>query len=316
MTPNYLKFKSSISKKKNVLGLLILILFLFISVTQIQKIQSNLSRAAISSGQTIEGTLNIAISDDFVNKNSKIEHYVNYTENNIKKSVKIDYKGNESIKPGSTVRVTTQYPIKTLNTAGTPEEISNIQVVSTKSAGVVANSIQTGTKKVAVILLNWSDLATTTPSRTQVLDLFNGAGKIHDIYAENSFNLLNINVTDADIYGWYNMPISSTMNGQGSCQNFSQVADISWMTDNAVENWVYANVPVNLANYQHVMYVLPTSPGCIGGIANVGYEGYGLLTSVINAANFDLKTVPHELGHNLGAGGHANTLNCSTNIPA
>lgn len=310
---------------KNIVSLLVLPFFVLTlglgTYFTMRGINSEKSMAAIVS-KTVTGKLQINTVEKVTTTNI---YYINYTVNGTPTTTQFTYKGAVKLIPGNTYRVTGVVGANKVLVASsvtnvtvvkpTPTAASTRTLVKQTALAQSSLALTSGTKKIAVILLNWSDLTTATPSRAQVLDLFNGVGKIHDIYSENSFNTLNISVADADIYGWYNTNVSSTVNGQTACNNFMQVSDNSWLTPDPIVNWVNANVPVNLANYQHVMYVLPTTPGCAGGISPIGYEGYGLLWSVINAANFDLKTVPHELGHNFGAG-HASTLSCPSGIPS
>ena len=141
-----------------------------------------------------------------------------------------------------------------------------------------------GTRKVAVILVNFADnpVEPWTPAQIEQA-YFSGPGSVAAYYEEQSFGQLHLT---GDVFDWVTIPSSqspcnwSTWGGQARLAAGAGIA------------------------YNHFVYVFPYTSAC-------GWAGLAYMPGQESWINGypDLRVMGHELGHNLGVD-HASTLTC------
>jgi len=161
-------------------------------------------------------------------------------------------------------------------------------VTATRAAAV------TGSRSVAVVMLNFASLPSTPWTADQVRTaVFTGPGSVNAFEQEQSFGALNLTgilSTDGDVFGWYTIAASTSV-----CD-----PDL-WMSQ---ANAAAAAAGVDLAGYQHHIYLFPSVGAC-------GWAGLADMPGRDSFINGTISTrvMAHELGHNLGAQ-HASTISC------
>jgi len=144
-----------------------------------------------------------------------------------------------------------------------------------------------GEQKTAVILVNFQDNASEPWTPEQANDVvFNQS---NGFFRENSFQQTWLS---GNVFGWYTLPLSST-----SC-DYQAMAS-------AARQAVQAD-GVNLSGYDRQVFAFPFNSSC--GWAGLGSVGGTPSSAWINGY-MDLRTVSHELGHNLGLY-HGHALEC------
>lgn len=165
-----------------------------------------------------------------------------------------------------------------------------------------AHNATSNTKKVLVILMNWQDDQRTPFTVEEVRGLyFTNPDSARNFYLENTSNAISLvgknNGVNGDVYGWVTIPNTST-----NC-NYN-----NWAT--AAKNAVQAT-GVSTSGYDLISYVLPFNSNCSwGGIAQLG--GQNSWINIATIGNNLKRTIPHELGHNLGRH-HAGSIHCTLN---
>src|SRR5438552_3562995 len=146
---------------------------------------------------------------------------------------------------GETLRVTGASPDAT---PGSRVRIHGVRDGQTLEAGGSAQTVQAaatqsaiGARKVAVLLVNFSDNASQpyTPDFARAI-AFTNADSVAAYYAEDSWTQLTVT---GDVYGWYTLPDAS------SACNYSQ-----WATDATA---AATAAGVSLTGYTNVVYAFP-----------------------------------------------------------
>ncbi|WP_432471298.1 Ig-like domain-containing protein [Amphritea sp. HPY] len=144
-----------------------------------------------------------------------------------------------------------------------------------------------GDQHTLVILVNFQDKPSEKP--WTVAEAQNMVfGTVNDFYAENSSQQTSIS---GDVYGWYTLPLSST-----SCDGFA-------IQDQAKAAAQAAGA--DLSSYDRFVFAFPKN-GC--GYSGMGQVGAYPSSTWINNS-LTLRTVAHELGHNLGLH-HSHAKDC------
>jgi hypothetical protein len=154
-------------------------------------------------------------------------------------------------------------------------------------------SVSTGARRVAVVLLNFSNDASQpyTPSFAAGV-AFTNTNSVAAYYAETSHGQLTLS---GDVFGWYTIPESN-----------ANCSTSSWASS---ANAAAAAVGVDLNAYDNVVYAFPTAASCPwAGLAQLP----GRSSWLNGAGSMGLRTLAHELGHNFGTH-HASTSNCTEN---
>jgi len=145
-----------------------------------------------------------------------------------------------------------------------------------------------GEQRTVVLLVNFQDNPSNKPwTTTDVSSLVNGT--VSDFFEENSYQQSWLN---ADVFGWYTLPLNST-----SCV----IGDISLAAQQAA-----TNAGINLSLYTRYVYAFPANSTC--GWSGVGTVGGTPSKAWING-KLQWNTYSHELGHNLGLY-HSHGLDC------
>ncbi|NVE00660.1 MG2 domain-containing protein [Massilia sp. BJB1822] len=153
------------------------------------------------------------------------------------------------------------------------------------AAAALTNTL--GERKTLVLLVNFQD------NTSQPYTLSEATGIVYS-QANNFFKENSQQQTwlSGAAYGWYTLPLS-----QASCDVFQIEAAAKQAATNA---------GVNVASYNHYVYVFPNTTACPwGGLGTIG----GNPGSVWINGNLRVASISHELGHNLGLQ-HSHGLEC------
>lgn len=202
-----------------------------------------------------------------------------------------------------------------------------IEAITEKEAAMPPPSPTIGSRKVLVLLLNFTNQQAQPVTTEQVRSrVFTSSLSANAFFKENAFHrysLTGIQRADGDVVGWLTLPSTN--------ENCANSIYSTWVT----QSWALArNNGFEPNNYQSVMYVfsdLPqqTETRCIVASANIGNLGsqtgaFGswyphareTFGGNIIVPHNNYSTVAHEIGHNLGLA-HANAYACTgPNIPA
>jgi hypothetical protein len=262
------------------------------------------SLAAVSAGPSLEGTVLITVSDNFVTKSSVTDYYLITDNGGVDQKTKLNYTGAKKIKSGDRVRITGY----TKTTAGfliSDNSVtgSNLTVISS-SPGLLGST--TGTKRVAIVLVNWSNYGTSTPTPNTAYNVFNS--QIKPFYDEVSYGKLTFDISQSDVYGWLKLDIPY------SCDTFRYM--YQYIYNSSID------AAVNFNNYTQIVLVSPVRQDACAEYAGIGIIGSAiiktaegnkqLMVSIINSQYFSLPVVSHEIGHNLGIAGHASGWGCGS----
>ena len=152
------------------------------------------------------------------------------------------------------------------------------------------DAIGPGPRRVAVLLVNFADNPSQPFTPAQAAStMFTSPASVSAYFQEESFGATTMS---GDVFGWYNLPVPST-----GC------AFDTWAT---AANTAAIAAGVNLSSYQHLVYAFPSVSSC-------GWAGLAEMpgSRVWINGSFTLRTLGHELTHNLGTH-HAATLSCTS----
>ena len=148
----------------------------------------------------------------------------------------------------------------------------------------------TGERRVLVILVNFQDRQTQpfTPAHAQNVTFNTTSNYIR----ENSYEQAWLT---GDVYGWYTIPMNSTVCDKTAIGNYAKQAAV--------------NGGANLAAYSHYVYAYPQTSACpFSGSSTVGGNPS---QAWINTDNYGIEVLGHELGHGLGLW-HSRSMDCGT----
>jgi chitodextrinase len=174
-------------------------------------------------------------------------------------------------------------------------EVADGSVESDETFFDVTSTIATTstTRRVAIVLFNFSNNTAQpyTPAHAAGI-AFTNTNSVAAYYRSNSWD--NVNLV-GDVYGWFTIADVST----AGC-NYSTWASSANMLAAA------AGIDLSASRYEHVVYAFPATSTC-------SWSGMGNLPgrlSYLNGSGMSLRTMAHELGHNLGTH-HASTYRCT-----
>jgi hypothetical protein len=151
----------------------------------------------------------------------------------------------------------------------------------------------TGTKRVAVVLINFSNDTSQPYSPAYAAGIaFTNSNSVAAYYADSSWGQI---LLSGDVYGWYTLPDSDT-----TCS-----VD-SWASS---ANEAATAAGVNLSAYTNIVYAFPLASSCAWN----GWADLPGARSWLNGpSGMTLQGMAHELGHNFGLN-HASSLVCTEN---
>ena len=148
---------------------------------------------------------------------------------------------------------------------------------SVQAISVSAGASTFGVRRVIVMLVNFQDNLTQPFSVATAQSV--AFDQVNRFYQESSYGQTSVS---GDVYGWFTLPMNSTTCDTGS---------IASLADQAA-----ANAGVNLVG-SHKMYAFPRISACSwSGLGSLG----GNPSRAFMNGGFAVRTVAHELHHNLG----------------
>jgi len=156
-----------------------------------------------------------------------------------------------------------------------------------------------GTKKMIILLLKYSDDPSVPHDRSYYVDLINSAGgsSVNAFYQADSWGLLG---TEADVTPW--MPLPQPKSFYANCGWEAVCADVSAVATDGIE--LGLNNGVNFADYNMISFVLSNDLDCCawGGDWTDTLNG---VTKTWGATwmppwSQELGTYSHEVGHSIG----------------
>lgn len=159
---------------------------------------------------------------------------------------------------------------------------------SVQAVSVSAGTNTFGQRRVIVMLVNFQDNSTQPFSAaTAQATAFD---TVNRFYQESSYGQTSVT---GEVFGWVTLPMTSTTCDTGS---------IGSLADQAA-----SNAGINLSSYTHKMYAFPRISAC--SWTGLGSVGGNPSRAFINGG-FAVRTVAHELHHNLGIY-HSRSMPCA-----
>ncbi len=254
--------------------------------TDLKKAMPEKIQTQIEEEVALEGTLEHTHLDDFDNKIST--HY--YTLKTADGDYSLHFTKEPNIPLGS-MKAKVQ-GLEILKQIAVDNSITdkNFEVLSKTSSVLGA----TTSRKVLVLLFNWSDDTTQPWTIDQIRNLiFTGSSSVNNFYRENSFGKLELIGklrTDGDVFGYITLPTKA-----------ADGCDATGSLDAAKANGI------DVTGYETIvsLYVRGSS------LCPFGAGGGG--GNVISWGNISFYVLAHEFGHELGGSSHANSATCTEN---
>ena len=240
------------------------------------------SRKYFETREKVEGELEVIAECE--EHNGRIEYFVKQGDSRLP----LYFAGEPDSKLVSGKKVTVDaVKLEDLLVASADSLKSTDSALATTEASALTGT--TGEKRVLVILVNFQDKQTQPFTVEQARDVaFNTTS---NYYREASYGQTSL---VGDVFGWYTIPISSTVCDQTGIATYAKQAAV--------------NAGANLASYNHFVYAFPVNACTFGGSGTLGGTNQVWLNGV-----FNLGTLGHELGHNLGLS-HARSLDCGSTV--
>ncbi len=148
----------------------------------------------------------------------------------------------------------------------------------------------TGEQKTAVILVNFSDVATEPKTKTELHNMV--FGQVSDFFWENSYQKTFLS---GDTFGWFTIPATAAQCNKDLVAEEGNRAAIAAGAD--------------LSAYKHFVYLYPKATGCpLAASTTVGPNGEKRVF-INGVAGFVFGIVAHEMGHGFGLQ-HSDALDC------
>lgn len=262
-----------------------------VSVVVLARNRQDATSEAGTSGTTttLTGTLGVIVNDNFDTRRTTYTYFLDTVTNGRTTTRNVNYTGTKALVPGG-VKLTGTLNNNTLtvNDAG----VIYTQTATTQNVRP-ANPI---TRKVAIVLLNWSDRTfpteiTNISTPDQVAAIFNN---VEAYFSSESKGLVTLSNTSTDVYGW------TTSNVPYNCATFGD-----YRTGNPVGSAATNAIPADRrSQYHHTIIVMP---GCTASHAT---QSNTAGSARITANKFRLSVIEHELGHNYNAQHVGDLGNC------
>ncbi|HEU4869845.1 MAG TPA: hypothetical protein VFT08_03195, partial [Pyrinomonadaceae bacterium] len=225
----------------------------------------------------IEGEVEIVYEDS--HGASRLRHFLVTADKRFE--VRFRTQPRETMRTGMRVAVTGVQVGETL-------ELNSGESVSQLSSTLAVSGNPMGQHRVLVILVNFQDKQIQPFTREQAQTVM--FETTNNFYREASYGQTWLS---GDVYGWYSIPVSSTICDTTAIANFAQQAA--------------ASAGANLASYDHLVYAFPQNACTWQGRGSVG----GSPSQAWVNEWFGLGIVGHELGHNFGLY-HSRSMDCGS----
>jgi hypothetical protein len=231
------------------------------------------SRDVFGKRVELSGELEVIVED--YQNSFKIERFVKTTEGRIP----LEFHDSPEAKSGSRISLT----------GISFDGKIDVETYSTSQTEALAGT--TGEKKVLVILVNFQDKQTQPYTLERASDVtFNTTS---NFFRENSYGQTWLT---GDVYGWYTIPIDSTVCDKNAIATYAQQAA--------------ANAGANLAAYSNIVYGFPQNGCSFSGSSSVGGSPSH---SWIRGDWYGIEVLGHELGHGFGLL-HSRALDCGNEV--
>ena len=247
----------------------------------------------IESETTQKATLNVIHIDDFEHRKAEYKYF-------------LDENGRE----------TSLYPVGEMpvKTSGTEVQVKGYRLANKMVAAVSPETFTVvkaaplpdtiGDQKTLVLLIDFKDSPSQRPfTKEQIAEsTFGRTQDLQKFYKETSYDQVSFS---GDVIDWFRLPKDSS----------SSYYECTTVRDSDIQSVILAN-KIDLSKYDRLIIFAPS--GCNRGAGTIGKRDFyvGGLTYRISItwSSFNLNTISHELGHNLGAL-HANAWDCQSGGP-
>src|SRR6266545_6500143 len=234
--------------------------------------------------QTIEGTVETLVADDFETGHSEQLYHL-LTDEGERIPLAFAEMPARAFKTGERLRVTGR---TSANGRFDVELAEPTFTIAPESSAAAQSAWTTGPKRVLLIRYNFAnDMSEPYPDATAQNVMFGATGSVAAFYAEGSYGLTT---HTGSITPW--LTVSSNKPTTCDISSYSQARTLA------------TGAGYDPANYNLVVYVFPRIPCGWAGLGSVGGQG-----AWINQA-LSTYVVSHELGHNYGLL-HAHSWDCS-----